>query len=149
MSLPDNESDYYTEHWVVHFPLPRDDETAAWLKERGYAFGVWPITEDDDKALVWFQREGFDREAASKGLVLIDFQDLGEMPPESIPPSADQLLGRPSADFVWRHFTGTARRPPLSYWLQAEAMHHQEQDAAARADEYQPPALPAGGGGDA
>lgn len=145
MSLPTDESDYYTEHWVVHFPLPRDDDTAAWLKEHGHDFGVWPITEDAEKLLVWLQFEGFVREATGKGLVLIEFNDLGEVPPESIPPSADQILGRPSTDFVWRHFTGTGRRPPLSYWLQAEAMHKQGQDALAQAAEFGPPAaLPPG-----
>lgn len=76
-----------------------------------------PIPRDepaDEPTLVWLVRESFDRKAASDALVIVEFNDLGEVPPEDIPPKADKQLGRPATDFVWRAFEGVGERAQLA-----------------------------------
>ena len=64
----------------------------------------------DEPVLVWLTRESFDRKARADALVIVDFTDLGEVPPEDIPPKVDKQLGRPAADYVWRAFEGVGER---------------------------------------
>jgi hypothetical protein len=74
---------------------------------------VIPVPRDaavSDAVTVWLARESFDRKAASDALVLAEFSDAGEMPPDDVPPKAEKQLGRPATDFVWRVFEGVGRR---------------------------------------
>jgi hypothetical protein len=74
---------------------------------------VVPIPKDqpaDEDTLVWLTRESFDRQAAGDALTLTTFLDVGEVAPEDIPPKADEQLGRPATDFVWRAFEGVGER---------------------------------------
>lgn len=74
---------------------------------------VIPVPRDqavDEPTLVWLTRESFDHKAATEALVIVDFQDAGEVPPEDIPPKADKQLGRPAAEFIWRAFEGVGER---------------------------------------
>jgi len=81
----------YEKRYRATYPIPRDQ----------------PV---DDQVVVWLTRESFDRTAAAECLTIVEFTDLGEIPPADIPPKIDKQLGRPATDFVWRAFEAVARR---------------------------------------
>lgn len=106
-------------------PIPRVEEAAPALGS------MWPV---DDDLFVWLIFEGFCRQAEEEALTLTEFHDRGEISPEKIPRESAAPLGRPREDFVWRHFEGVAQRPPVSYWLEAEATDEARQDAIERSE---------------
>lgn len=91
---------------------PRLVETEAEAEEFDRPVGAWvPGCEPLDDRLVWLMRESFQRQAESNGLVLTDFQDLGEMASADVSPNAERDLGLPASEMVVRVFEGTARKP--------------------------------------
>lgn len=101
----------YTKDYETIFPIPRDEETAAWLAAKGFELGTqWPI---DNELLVWLVAESFDKAARAFGYELTEFTDEGEVDHEDYPEIGKELLeriGRPAEDFLWRRFTGKARQ---------------------------------------
>jgi len=103
------ESEPYTRIYrVPPFPVPRTEEAAK-------AVGMpWPLGETDEEVedtIQWLMREGVERKADADGLVIVEYRDLGETPPENINPLADRQLGRPARDFTWRTFEAVGIRP--------------------------------------
>lgn len=118
-----------TRRYTNTVPLPLSEDAAAVLDS------MWPV---DEALFVWLVREGFERQAESESLELIEFYDLGEVPPELIPAAVVQQLveaGGKRDEFTWRGFIGVARRSALSHWFEAAAMHYAGQDALAQAQE--------------
>lgn len=78
----------------------------------------FPVRKDaDDDYLVWLTRESFQDTAASDGLVLAEFTDLGVLDPSEVSPAAERAAadawGVPPAEISWRVFEGLAVRPAL------------------------------------
>ena len=124
----------YTKDYETIIPLPRDQATADELAAAGIELGTqWPI---DDVLLVWLVRESFDRAAQNWSLELVEFTDEGEVNPEDRDPKhMEPLLERlqlPATDFIWRKFTGKARRPAAV--LAAIAADLDDQRAAIEAE---------------
>lgn len=87
-------------------------ETEAEAEEFGRPVGAWvPGCEPLDDRLVWLMRESFEVKAAANGLVLTNFQDLGELAAADVSPNAERDLGLPASEMVVRVFEGTARKP--------------------------------------
>lgn len=118
-----------THRYETLIPLPRDEEIHHALLEAGIELtAAWPV---DDNLLVYLTWESFARQAENEHLELVEFDDLGEVPPEEISPETVKPFMRPAADFIWRRFRGVAQRPPVSYWLEAESLHDTGQNALA------------------
>ena len=76
---------------------------------------VWtvrvPVNAGDDEAvLVWLMRESAERTAAGFLLEVIDFEDLGWVDPDDIPPLGLKQLGDTYQDCRFREFRVVAQR---------------------------------------
>jgi len=80
---------------------------------------VWEHTvpllpgQDDDQ-LVWLMRESAENAAASYLLKVVEFEDLGEIPREDIPPIGLKQLGPEYKDAIFRAFRIVAERDPVA-----------------------------------
>lgn len=82
----------YQKKYQTTIPIPRDE----------------PV---DGDVVVWLTRESFNRAAEADALTIVQFNDLGEVAAEDIPPKVEEQLGRPVWDFCWRSFEGIGERP--------------------------------------
>jgi hypothetical protein len=114
----------YTRRYTSLVPLPRDEQSAELLGSQ------WPV---DVSLFIWLVREGFERRATADALEIIEFNDLGEIAPEDVNPKADEQLGHPAAEFIWRSFEAIAQRPAWSYWLEAESLWREGQQVIGNA----------------
>ena len=71
---------------------------------------VLPGTDDD--VLLWLLRESAEVKATGKFLKVIEFDDLGEIPRDDIPPVGLKQLGPEYAEATFRAFRIVAERDP-------------------------------------
>lgn len=66
----------------------------------------------DEAVLVWLMRESAERKAAQLLLQVVEFDDLGEVPPEDINPVGVKQLGPGFNGCTFRAFHVAAERAP-------------------------------------
>lgn len=74
-----------------------------------------PVNDgDDEDLLVWLTRESAETTAAGLLLEVVEFDDLGWVDPEDIPPLGVKQLGEQYSGCRFRQFRVVARRPQVA-----------------------------------